>query len=352
MNRTQIEWVRGDDGTPGYTWNPVTGCSKVSPGCAYCWAETVSHRHGDTAEPWTPAHVAANVRLHPERLDQPLRTQTPARVFVCSMSDLFHEQVPDEFINQVFAVMAAAPEHTFIVLTKRAERLRDYLTTPDRDEMVGWAAHLLYEEWGDSRVGRRIAPAATLIHAQGAYPMGPASAAIASATGTVQPRWPLANVWVGVTVENQYWADERIPLLLQTPAAVRWLSIEPLLGRIHFREVPCNGTVATFEGGHWVSTARIDWIVAGGESCGPPDRALVKRCGNCGGGAPSSSCYACRGEPWQPKAAALGWARALRDQAVAAGVPFLWKQWGGPTSKSGGRELEGVVWQQFPAARS
>ena len=126
MSKSKIEWTDA-------TWNCVTGCSKVSPGCAHCYAEALSKRYvganGWPAEfkPWTPDNAAENVVLHPDRLEAPLKWRTPRRVFVNSMSDLFHEQVPDEFIDKVFAVMALTPQHTYQVLTKRPERMREYM---------------------------------------------------------------------------------------------------------------------------------------------------------------------------------------------------------------------------------
>lgn len=161
---TGIEWTEA-------TWNPVTGCSKVSPGCAHCYAETISRRFGWSRRPWTPANAAENVILHPERLDQPRRWRRPRTIFVNSMSDLFHENVPFEFIEDVFSVMAECDQHVFQVLTKRAERLADL--APDLD-------------------------------------------------------WP-PNVWMGVSIENNRWAY-RADLLRDVPASIRFISAEPLLG--------------------------------------------------------------------------------------------------------------------------
>jgi len=168
-DRSAIEWTDA-------TWNPVTGCSKVSPGCANCYAETLSLRFGWTPEAWTPANAAENVKLRPERLSQPLAWRRPRMVFVNSMSDLFHELVDFEYIDRVFAVMSAAPKHTFQILTKRPERMRDY--------------------------ARRY------VREHGA---------------------PLPNVWLGVSIENNRWAT-RADVLRETPAATRFISAEPLLG--------------------------------------------------------------------------------------------------------------------------
>jgi protein gp37 len=162
---------------------------------------------GEEWKPWTAPNAAYNVRLHPERLTAPLHWRKPRRVFVNSMSDLFHEQVPDEFIDRVFAVMALTPQHTYQVLTKRPERMREYLTSPRHGEPVETFVELekdriSTEAWG---------------------------------LGQFLGAWPLPNVWLGVSCEDQRRADERIPLLLQTPAAVRFISAEPLLGPIDLR---------------------------------------------------------------------------------------------------------------------
>ena len=223
--KSKIEWTDA-------TWNPVTGCAKISPGCTNCYAERMAYRFaGCNGYPERPHHF--DVTLHPERLEQPLRWRKPRRVFVVSMGDLFHEDVPDDYIREVFWTMQRAGWHTFQVLTKRPRR------------MAAWFAK------------RQDAPV-------------------------------LPNVWLGVTVEDQQRADERIPYLLECPAAVRFVSAEPLLGPIDLRA--WLGPVSTWE--------RLDWVICGGES---------------GPGA----------QPMHPD-----WARALRDQCVSAGVPFFFKQWG------------------------
>jgi protein gp37 len=258
-DRTGIEWTDA-------TWNPVHGCSKVSPGCANCYAETLSLRRGFTRHPWTGLHKDLNVSLHPERLDQPLRWRRPRRVFVNSMSDLFHEQIPDEFIDRVWAVMALAGTHTFQVLTKRPDRMRAYLAERSRSSKWIEAAA---ETFGYTLrwQGLSLCP------------------------------WPLPHVWLGVSVEDQRRADERIPLLLQTPAAVRFISAEPLLGPVDlgFLE-PCDHVRRTHaEIGCWKA---LDWIIVGGES-GPGARPMD-----------------------------LAWARSLVAQAKAAGVATFVKQLG------------------------
>ncbi|MCC9154861.1 phage Gp37/Gp68 family protein [Streptomyces parvulus] len=274
---TKIEWTNK-------VWNPVTGCTKVSPGCDNCYAETFAERFRGT-----PGHhfqQGFDVVLRPERLDIPLTWRKPRRVFVNSMSDLFHEAVPDAFIVQVFARMWWARQHTFQVLTKRHGRMRSLLP------------HI------EARL-REIAYDLTLVD-------------------TPTPlRWPLRNVWLGVSVENQRWADIRVPALIDTPAAVRFVSCEPLLGPVDLgrwlRPVPDCGHVTPEDGtcGHpkaftpechrWADCpARqrtddwhgLDWVIAGGES------------GH-------------RARPMHP-----AWARQLRDACDVAGVPFFFKQHG------------------------
>ena len=251
------------------TWNPVTGCSRVSPGCAHCYAERLSHRFGWTTRPWTARHALANVQLHPDRLRQPLRWRHPRRVFVNSMSDLFHEQVPDAFLDQVFAGMALAPQHVFQVLTKRPRRA------------AAW--------WMDPvRCARITAAVAALAERPLAAPLP----------------WPLPHVWLGVSAEDQRRAAERLPILTALPAAVRFVSCEPLLGPVDLQP--------------WLD--RLDWVIAGGES-GPGAR------------------------PCDPD-----WVRALRDQCAAAGVPFFFKQWGGPRPDPEPPLLDGRAWAEIPVA--
>lgn len=232
-DRSSIEWTDA-------TWNPVTGCSKVSPGCQHCYAERLAHRLKAMGVP--TYRNAFEVTLHPHVLERPLHWRRPRRVFVNSMSDLFHEEVPEDFIRSVFSVMARAPQHVFQILTKRADRLLE--------------------------VASKLP-------------------------------WP-SNVWQGVSVESAAYTW-RIDRLRRVPATVRFLSIEPLLGPIP--DLPLDG---------------ISWVIVGGESG-----------------------YGHR--PADPD-----WVRILRDQCVAAHVPFFFKQWGGRTPKAGGRLLDGKAWDQMP----
>ncbi|MFD8496282.1 DUF5131 family protein [Amycolatopsis sp. NPDC059657] len=250
---TKIEWT--DE-----TWNPVTGCTKVSAGCDHCYAEVMHERFNGKGS-------FATVQLKPSRLDKPLGWKRPRKVFVNSMSDLFHDQVPDEFIAKVFAVMASCPQHTFQLLTKRHARMRSLLND------AAWRSSVFLRE---SVIPGRSRPL---------------------------PSWPLPNVWLGVSTEDQRWADIRIPALLETPAAVRWISAEPLLGPIDIRRyIPEK--IADWEADLLdaprgsATVGGLDWVVVGGES------------GH-------------RARPMHPN-----WARSVRDQCASAGVPFFFKQWG------------------------
>lgn len=267
-DNTSIEWSDA-------TWNPATGCTKVSPGCDNCYAETFAER-------WrgTPGHHFENgfdLTLRPERLGQPLRWRRPRRIFVNSMSDLFHADVPDEFIAEVFAVMAAAHWHTFQILTKRHGRMRNLLTRPSfRDNL----AHL--------------AP------------------------------WPLPNVHLGVSVETQQWADIRIPALLDTPAAVRWISAEPLLGPVDLTRYVCPHRWLdrrADDASRWVCTCGLDTGMDGAFPIRPPALDWVIVGGESGPGA----------RPMHPD-----WARGLRDQCQVAEVPFFFKQAGAVLAREWG----------------
>jgi len=258
---TKIEWT-------GATWNPVTGCAKVSQGCKNCYAERDWARLVHL--PAYQGRAFTDVECHPERLYQPIRWKKTRRIFVNSMSDLFHPDVPDEFIDEVFAVMALCSQHAFQVLTKRARRQRDYLRS-------GGRASAVFDIMRTAEIG----------YYAGGDKLPPQS-------------WPLQNAWIGVSVEDQATAGDRIPLLLQTPAAVRWISAEPLLGPVHVGLYLSRSNMPGLRmmPGFRDSLPGIDWVVAGGES-GPKAR------------------------PSHPD-----WFRSLRDQCKAAGVPFLFKQWG------------------------
>lgn len=293
-DKTGIEWTDA-------TWNPVSGCSKVSQGCKHCYAERDWGRLVHL--PAYQGRTFTDVACHRERLEQPLRWKRPRKVFVNSMSDLFHPDVPDEFIDRVFAVMAIADQHVFQVLTKRPERMQRYLSTlQSRAHEIAQAsmAVLNGRYWTDSDsmwdfVVNRI------------------------------DAGPLPNVWIGVSVEDQKAADERIPLLMQTPAAVRWISAEPLLGAVNLNLAEC------LNGCGWVTPIECN---NGKDLACPHCKSVVTRCGS--GNRPGGLLgkrqldWVVVGGESGPNARPMSpdWARGLRDQCAAAGVPFLFKQWG------------------------
>lgn len=224
-DNTHIQWTDA-------TWSVTTGCTKVSDGCVNCYIERTPPFRMERRRFDKPGiGGSTDVRLHPERLDWPLKWRKPRRIFVDSLADLFHTEVPDEFIAKTFAVMVAAPQHTYQVLTKRHDRLASLLNSP---AFWGAVSAELCQLWRTDRVA-------------------PLSAV---------PSW----IWVGVSVESQKWADVRIPALLKVPAHVRWLSCEPLLGPVSLRGWIERVPVA--DGGY---PSYIDWVVCGGES-GPGSR--------------------------------------------------------------------------------
>lgn len=255
MSPSKIEWTEE-------TWNPLVGCEYASPGCLNCYAardaagrlsKSPVYVGLATREPGEPAKFTGEIRLLPDRLDKPLHWREPRKVFANSMSDLFHPDVPVEFVAEVFAVMTLASQHTYQLLTKRPRRMRGLLSDPEFVKLLD-----------DARERR--------------------------SPGCGDFTYPLPNVWLGTSVESQRYADLRIPDLLATPAAIRWVSAEPLLGALDL-------------GRYLVPLAprqprSIDWIVVGGES-GP------------------------RARPMHPE-----WVRDLRDQATERDVAFLVKQWG------------------------
>ena len=233
-DNSRIEWTEA-------TWNPVTGCSKVSPGCAHCYAETFAERWRGL--PGHPYQQGFDLRLWPERLEVPLRWRRPRTIFMNSMSDLFHEEIPTEYIAKIFDVMQRAEWHVFQVLTKRPERLE-----------------ALAEDLP----------------------------------------WP-PNVWMGVSIENRRFVH-RADHLRRTPAQIKFISAEPLLGPLGRLDL-----------------SGIHWLIAGGES-GPRHRPMK-----------------------------VEWARDLRDRCAEENVAFFFKQWGGIRSKTGGRVLDGRTWDELPA---
>lgn len=294
MGRTTIEWVRGDDGTPGDTWNPLLGCSAVSPGCEHCYAERqtggrlrnipaykgLTDEHGK----WT-----GEVRLIPERLDIPVRQRRPRRIFVNSMSDLFHPAVKPKDIADVFASMAMAPQHQFQILTKRPQAMAALLnleTHRPGGNGGGWVWSL-HDKMLD-RIGARYGSLENDNRGE---------------------EWPLPNVWLGTSIESQIYAW-RARHLLETPAAIRFISAEPLIGPLDLTSylTPQEYPTGIFTGPP--IGPGLDWVIVGGES-GPGARPMREE-----------------------------WVRDLKDQCDAADVSFLFKQagivlgreWGCPDS--------------------
>ena len=239
MAQTKIEWT-------SVVWNPLVGCSRVSEGCRHCYAERqafraaamgISRYDGLTKKVGGEIRWTGTVNMVESVLEKPLGWKKPRRIFVNSMSDLFHEKALTDWIRQIFSVMVRAPQHTFQILTKRPERMLDIV--------------------GDFRLWEWLSR-----HHRGQAPT---------------LNWPLPNVWLGVSVEDQATADERIPLLLQTPAAVRWVSYEPALGPVDFERWMRPRFIPTGEKAPWgqdiEETRRLDWIVVGGES-GPGARTF------------------------------------------------------------------------------
>ena len=285
---SKIEWTEK-------TWNPIAGCDKVSPGCDHCYALTMSHRlsniehsaakyGGTTKKAGHKTAWTGQINLSEKDLSYPLKIKKPTTFFVNSMSDLFHVGVPFEYIDRVFAVMALCPQHTFQILTKRPERMTEYWADNNRMAYIMTELDLIGE---DPSMFEQACDTSMRI------------------MGTDY----LPNVWLGTSVEDQKRADERIPHLLACPAAVRFLSCEPLLGPITLECMAVNGWDATdclrgigtgSDNGKIVPTKvnKIHWVITGGES---------------GHGA----------RPSHPD-----WIRSIRDQCAEAGVPFFFKQWG------------------------
>jgi len=367
VQKTDIEWCDYSS-NPIRAENPATGhrghyCEKVSPGCHCCYASTqneAGHYPMSSTGVAYPAYPlgtklprpAARGRLEHYLNTNELRTWLNPNlkgktIFPCDMTDIAGAWVSDEWLDIIFAYMALSPA-TFLVLTKRPERMREYLTRPYSEDMVYQTAW----EMRPGGVGARSNPR----------------------THPYDWQWPLRNVILMVSVENQRWADIRIPQLLATPAAAYGLSCEPLLGPLNLGFCPhisltgtgrlapapnrgvweCDDCGAFIEDDapmrHTGQPRRlmtqgprpaVSWVIAGGESAGPAKRALVERWQE--GIGPDA------GWEWVPKAQSLLWIQNIRDQCVAAGVPFFFKQWPIPPHKPGGPALvDGREWRQFP----
>lgn len=296
---TNIQWT--DE-----TWNPISGCTRVSDGCDHCYAVTMTHRleamrqskyAGLTVlNPKGDRHFNGQVRCHEDALAIPLRWKKPRRIFVNSMSDLFHKDVPFVFIDEVFAVMALCPQHTFQILTKRPERMAEYFRSRSWGDVIATMR-------GESEAGPPFGEMTIADRIKVAYEIDDTFSGTREneITGNYKDRrsphrpqaWPLPNVWLGTSTENQKAADERIPHLLKCPARTIFLSIEPLLGPVALPEDFLAPDFADDDPRH---TKRM--VIVGGES-GPGAR------------------------PMHPD-----WARSLRDQCQDFGTPFFFKQWG------------------------
>lgn len=338
MDRTRIEWTDA-------TWNPVRGCSRISEGCRNCFAESMAHRFSGPGLPFERLTKISNgrptwtgeVRLVEDALALPLRWRRPLRVFVNSMSDLFHENLPDSSIDQVLSIILAnaileGPKHSFQVLTKREKRMRKYFSDRTPAELVqAWAraGDLHVQLHNEDQFFSELVYSATCRDWDENGTNSSKSEYVPF--GYLNRVFPLPNLWLGVSVENQDTANERIPELLQTPAAKRFASYEPALGPIDLESIhwPFKNLlgrphfVDVLRGGFWTSKEdpyllranaaqgkhpsgfvnhsdleSLDWVIMGGES-GPGAR------------------------PMYPE-----WARSMRDQCAAANVPFFFKQWG------------------------
>lgn len=286
--KSSIEWTDA-------TWNPVRGCTKISPGCKNCYAETFAERWRGVAG--HPYEQGFDLRLVPEKLEEPLKWKKPRRVFVNSMSDLFQDGVPFEFIDRVYAIMALAPQHTFQILTKRPERMLEYFSAPNLYERILRVAD------------QEIRPKYRHLGSIGI-----------SNPALNPPKW----IWLGTSVENQEYADKRIPLLLRTPAAVRFVSYEPALGPVQFHSDWTDrwycADCGTKRLRDWCSfcaikarpCAALDWVIVGGES-GPGARPFN-----------------------------IQWSRDLVRQCKAAGVACFVKQMGGNAQERNDRIAD--VW--------
>lgn len=294
---TMIQWTEA-------TLNPTTGCDRVSPGCDNCYALTMAKRlkgmgsakYQNDGDPRTSG-PGFGITTHDDVIYEPLTWRKPRRVFVNSMSDLFHAGVPDEFIARVFAVMSLTPQHTFQILTKRHARMRSLLANPGFEKQVDQAL-LTVPKLSDPKLTGRPWP-------------------------LPKPGWPLPNVWLGVSVEDQKWADIRIPELVRTPAAVRFLSAEPLLGPIALSRLhvhcPTHDFAGGFCSGYCPDQVRPDWVIVGGES-GPGAR------------------------PMNP-----AWAQALVTECQEAGVAPFVKQLGSVWAREHGADKKGGDPQYWPA---
>lgn len=333
MTTTSIEWTASPSGVPGKTWNPTRGCSLASPGCENCYAMNFAHRFSGPGKPfegltqlrkkgkgpvWT-----GEVRTIPDSLTEPLHWKTPSRIFVGSMSDIFHEDVSDAYLMRIWSIMAKASWHTFLVLTKRPERMAAWLKRwsdvepAEQDHVMARGPEAVRK----AHTSGRALMFAEVLDGMGEPPPGAAWPTYDWAEGI---RWypnVLSNVWLGTSIENQTYADKRVPALLQCDAALRFLSIEPLLGAIRldpswllgkFLQCPaetndpetdgCRGCPGHEKPGYGECHAergpRLGWVIVGGESGG------------------------------KARSMQLDWATALQKQCAETYTPFFFKQAG------------------------
>lgn len=287
MPKSKIEWTQ-------HTWNPITGCTKISAGCQNCYAENIAKRFG--------GKDGFKVALHPEKLVMPLSRKKPTTYFVCSMGDLFHDDVPFDFIDEIFVTIALTPHHTYQILTKRPDRMREYFSSFDLTKLEKIAQIMLMRNKECGSYQNILWPS--------------------KEEAPKLNNFPLENVWLGVTAENQKEANHRIPILLSTPAALRFVSIEPMLEAINlemiidaksndrFRTVysALSGKKTLWDTTNLLAEGKIeklDWVICGGES-GQRARSLNPL-----------------------------WIKNLQEQCSQAKVPFFFKQWGEFTCKDG-----------------
>lgn len=343
---SKIEWTED-------TWNPLIGCDKVSAGCKNCYAiqtawirmhnPAMKEKYAGTVEKTAAGKLnwTGKVNMHEPSLLKPLKAKKPTVYFVNSMSDLFHEEVPFHFIDKVFAVMALCPQHTFQILTKRADRMQEYFVNrdDDMDEIreegrsivydYPHLFHILEKLYGKAKeeIGNHWITGELLPHLKDAgWYWDKIYSEFGKETNIeFDGQWPLKNVWLGVSVEDQKAAAERIPYLLEVPAAVRFLSCEPLLGPVKLNQIDADAAghpeycqINCLTGRHTdmarpcADVPTIHWVIVGGES-GPDSR------------------------PMNPE-----WAKSIRDQCEAAKVPFFFKQWGNWKYSGGNSRKENI----------
>ena len=336
---TKIEWTNE-------TWNPIIGCNKISPGCDNCYAEKMAHRLKFNPKTVGKYYFITNngkwtgeMHAFVDEFQKPLQWKNPRMIFVCSMGDLFHESVPFEWINRVFAVIASCQHHTFQILTKRPKRMKEYFDYINQESIKYHAREVRNISYAESRINVMLSDISNL--------------------KIKDRKFPFNNLWLGVTTENQEQANKRIPILLQIPAAIRFVSCEPMLSNIDLTRVSkLTGLglkyINSLSGIEWYNDidsnnynnwyGKLDWVICGGES-GPKAR------------------------PMHPN-----WVKSLRDQCKNAEVPFFFKQWGEWTTsfmvpvdlskvkntsidnttyykvgkKKAGRKLNGVEYNEFP----